>query len=700
MSPLPPRSSPRRTGCGRAVSRLAIPVAITAWAALAPVHAQETPGNSAPSAGTAKPGSEKPPYEDRVIDGMQSSQAEESPIAEYNTQGWPRGISLQLTRNMQTTQNVSSRGDTRMDTTGVQIDAYLETPNFGALSIHALSLGGRSTSGLTSWSVRQIGLPFDGGWRADNALGTTNLLVPDLSRRNSRLTLPTPQVLGASTVWRNEGRESVIIGASTGEPGRFEGFPQSRFVGLGGRVNSVFAQVSDGGWAAAAAVAQGNNVLPEVATTTGDNTNGGAPRISPRAIYVSTAYDDVKSGTSWQASAIGSETAGATAAGAWADVTWRDGRQTHQASIFRFNRDLSWIDRPLAADLEGGAYRYDYRSLRWDITANIESFTSVSGQSPSGWYASSSGRWLLNAALSTGGGLAVRNFGVTGGSGFAYLQWQNSLGVSRVQVDASTTQRDESRQAVTLDHSIVVENGLTLSTSLSAERLQPANIVSPGNSTPRQLENAFALGVNGYVPLTERLSLQGSLRARNVTGTGSASGTAISANVSIDWQINRDWSVGASLYENRGILIDTVAVQSPLVTPEIVRTRPNDRGVFVTLRYASRAGSPSMPLGGAPGSGSGRIEGSVFLDANGNGQRDANESGAANILVVLDGRYTTRTNAFGAFEFPNVVSGPHVLTVLQDDLPLPWTVDTEQKIMAPVSTRNITRVDIGAKRMR
>jgi hypothetical protein len=205
--------------------------------------------------------------------------------------------------------------------------------------------------------------------------------------------------------------------------------------------------------------------------------------------------------------------------------------------------------------------------------------------------------------------------------------------------------------------------------------------------------------VNGRIVLANNLSLQGSLRARDARGSGTDSGTTLATNISLDWQINRDWSLGTSVYENRGVLVDTLAVQSPLVTPEIIRTRPNDRGLFVTLRYGSHAGSTSAPLGGFPGSGSGRIEGSVYLDANGNGQRDGNESGAANILVMLDGKFSTRTNAYGGFEFPSVVSGPHVLTVLQDDLPLPWSVDTERKINAPVSTRDVTHVDIGAKRM-
>ena len=651
-------------------------------------------------------------YEDRIMESSPALDAAEKIVTERNPKGWPRGISLQLTRNLQTSQNPSSPvGNTRTDTQGMQIDAYIETPNFGVLSLHALALGGNGTTGLTSWSLRQTGMPFDGGWRADNALGTTNLLVPELARRNSRLALPTPQVLGGSTTWRNENLHGLVLGASAGEPGRFEGFPQSRIVGLGGQVQSIFAEVRENEWTVAATVAQGTNILPDVAPQTGD----GATRISPRGFYASVAnnvprQNGVQSGaTEWQLSAIGSSISGEHATGTWADAVWRDGATTQRASVFRFTKGLTWIDRPLASDLQGASYRYDYHTMRWDFSADVESFASISGQSPSGWFASTSGRHRLSTQVSVGGGFAVRTFGVTSNSGFGYVQWLNTLGSSRLQVDASSTQGGQRAQALTLDHSVYAENGMSLSTSLSIERLQPnvaATLDTSGGSGGSVTSNtrAVAVGVNGRIVLANNLSLQGSLRARDARGSssgssGSESGTTLATNISLDWQINRDWSLGASVYENRGVLVDTIAVQSPLVTPEIIRTRPNDRGLFLTLRYGSHAGSTSAPLGGFPGSGSGRLEGSVYLDANGNGQRDGNESGAANILIMLDGKYSTRTNAYGGFEFPSVVSGPHVLAVFQDDLPLPWSVDAERKINAPVSTRDVTRVDIGAKRM-
>ena len=663
-------------------------------AAFRPAHAQPGAASNASPTDVIKVPVAGEHYEDRLMDGVPSQDDSDAASAQFNPQGWPRGISLQLTRNLQTSQNPSiTAGNSRTDTQGIQLDAYIETPNFGTLSAHALALGGRNTSGLTSWSLRQTGMPFDGGWRADNAIGTTNLLLPELARRNNRLALPTPQVLGASTMWRNEGNGSLALAASSGEPGRFEGFPQSRLVGLGGQVSSLFVQASAGGQTLAIAAAQGRDILPEVAPIPGEV----AARVSPRGYYVSIAQDERVSGASWQASAVSSNSSGIDSTGLWVDAIWRDGGHRHEASVFRFAQDLTWIDRPLANDLTGGSYRYDYHSLRWDLSANIESFASLSGHSPSGWYANASGRRLLTAGTSAGGGFAFRTFGVTSRSGFGYFQWQNRLGISRLQLDASSTEGGQRSQAVTFDHSLYAENGMSLSISLSLERLQS---VSSTIATPRMRENAATVGINGRLPLTSTLSLQGSLRARNVSGAGADRGTTLAANIALDWQISQTWSLGASFYENRGVLTDTIAVQSPLIVPEIVRLRPSDRGFFITLRYGSNAGTPTAPLGGAPGSGSGRIEGSVYLDGNANGLRDGNESGAANVLVMLDGKFSVRTNASGNFEFPNVVSGRHTLSVLPDDLPLPWSVDSEQSISTTVTTRGTTHIDIGARRIR
>ena len=126
--------------------------------------------------------------------------------------------------------------------------------------------------------------------------------------------------------------------------------------------------------------------------------------------------------------------------------------------------------------------------------------------------------------------------------------------------------------------------------------------------------------------------------------------------------------------------------------------RINDSGVFLSLRYDINAGRASAPLGGSPGSAAGRLTGSIYLDENQNGRRDASDRGAVNITVLLDGRYAAQTDAQGRFEFPYVRAGAHVITVSSDNLPLPWSIDRDGRTEVRVFTRDTTTVDIGARR--
>jgi hypothetical protein len=90
----------------------------------------------------------------------------------------------------------------------------------------------------------------------------------------------------------------------------------------------------------------------------------------------------------------------------------------------------------------------------------------------------------------------------------------------------------------------------------------------------------------------------------------------------------------------------------------------------------------------------------VFLDANSNGRIDAGEAGAPNVTVVLDGRYSVQTDATGRFDFPVVATGHHVITVVSDNLPLPWALINEGRTEFEVSTRDRTQISIAAQRPR
>jgi hypothetical protein len=90
----------------------------------------------------------------------------------------------------------------------------------------------------------------------------------------------------------------------------------------------------------------------------------------------------------------------------------------------------------------------------------------------------------------------------------------------------------------------------------------------------------------------------------------------------------------------------------------------------------------------------------VYLDANDNGRLDAGEAGAPNVMIVLDGRFSARTDAQGRFEFPAVGPGDHVLTVVPDNLPLPWSVAGDGRVSVQVRVRDQTQVEIPARQLR
>ncbi len=69
------------------------------------------------------------------------------------------------------------------------------------------------------------------------------------------------------------------------------------------------------------------------------------------------------------------------------------------------------------------------------------------------------------------------------------------------------------------------------------------------------------------------------------------------------------------------------------------------------------------------------------------------------MTVLLDGRFSTRTDEAGRFEFPFVAVGAHRITVLPDNLPLPWSLgDTRQEVR--VEPRTMATLDFAARRLR
>lgn len=380
--------------------------------------------------------------------------------------------------------------------------------------------------------------------------------------------------------------------------------------------------------------------------------------------------------------------------GAWLDFAHSGGGLTQSFGAFHIDPHLAWGNQLITSDVQGGYYRLDYQSRRWLADFGIDEVRSVSGAGSSITFVNAAARYQLSRDAGAGGVLDLRRGDGAGAWSLeTYLDGVNAHGTARLQADHAH-EGDASDSSLTLQQSWNVRAGARLSSSLALER-------SRGGTAPGAPPDAtFArLALYGGGDLTARLSLDGSVQWAHALAGRAPS--VLAADVSVNAQLARHWALLLTYYASRVGAWTPLAVTSPLAPPTAApQAAVGERGVFLTVRYQSAQGAHFVPLGGAPGQGSGRLSGVVFLDANENGRCDAGESGAPNVTVVLDGRYSVRTDAKGRFHFPAVASGAHELTVQADTLPLPWTLNEGGRTVVEVSTRERTEVAIGALRLK
>jgi len=650
------------------------------------VHAQSRPDSTVPAAasgtngngkangrsnGNGNPGeSAGPAYEDRLIDGGTLPPDLHDELAGLQSRdGWPRALrvelfSTRLDRNgVPTTEN------------GVGLGGYLATPSYGFFTLDGTL---RTDSGGTA-VLWQREVPFDGGWKADNGLGNVNTSAIDLARAQTRFVLPSSPVLGGSSEWRSADGTQLV--AAAGEPGFFSGIRVPRFERLGGSVvTGGFNGVLAPGWTAGAQWIEANNTrvtnfVSQAPGSFSSQTLFGAAAWESRAIRV-------------QGNAVAGDTnAGSQRLGAWVDAGILDGRVLHTFGAFRIDPDLSWGNQAIANDMQGGYYRASYRSRQWLLDGGVDVIKPVSDGGISTTFLTGSARYQFTRDIGAGAGLNWLHSSSASWSGYAFAERNHPWGIGRLQLD---TAEDSSRRDVQLKYEQTWEMpaGTRLATAASVGRL--TDQLGP--------EDRFRLQAIGGGDIAHNVSIDG-----NVTWTHSNGGqdpNSIYANVGMSWRFLRDWLLTVGYYENRTDVLSPIVVTSPIAPPApFLNEKVKDRGVFLTLRFDWRAGLPTMALGGPVGSGVGRITGVVYLDANEDGRLDAGELGAANVTVVLDGRFSMRTDSQGRFEFPPVVAGRHQITVLPDNLPLPWTV-LEDRRDIDLGVRQSVHVELGARRPR
>jgi hypothetical protein len=654
---------------------------------------------------SAAPAAAAPPgYEDRLIGG--GTLTPDISSGDYLSTSDSSGLARSL-RIDGVTSTLSQQGANASPTlheNGIVVDTQWETSTFGAWSADgAARIGGddeRLGSGHdhTSFTLHQRGMPFDGGWQADNALGDLNAPLINLERMQQRFVLSAGTMLGAETEWRGPSGLQIVAGG--GEPGLYGGIKVPTFNTLGGSTETLGAQWSPaahwtiGGEYAGAHNANiyyqppASNLLPQYVAN---------QRISSDTGILSAAWQDA--GTRAQVNVIdGTLDGSGSALGVWADASHTRGAFTQTLGAFHIEPNLAWGNQLITSDVEGGYYRLGYQSRRWTSDLGIDQVWSVSGKGSNSTFLNADTRYQLSRDLGVGG---VANVLLTSDGSHntawsleGYVDDVNRYGTGRVQLDYATNPQTQD-STVTLQQTWGLKAGQRLATSLAVDRITGDSI--PGQPQPDS--TIVRVAASGGGDLTARLSLDGTVQWADAV-QGQAAPTT-SADITLSYQIARSWGLLLSFYENHVGPWTPLVVSSPLTPPvPSPQASQGQRGVFLTLRFQEARGGHFVPLGGTAGSGSGRLSGVIYLDANENERFDAGESGAPNVTVILDGRFSVRTDANGRFDFAAVASGHHVITVQPDNVPLPWALVNSGRVEVDVSTRERTEVAIGAQRIK
>jgi hypothetical protein len=628
-------------------------------------------------------------YQDRYIDGGSLAPDVSKGDEQTNdTQGLAR--SLQIDGVVSALRSRDGGSAENVEENGFIAKSQWETASYGAWSLDASARAGPSEGPSEqgqggTLTLRQRGMPFDGGWQADNALGDLNTPDINLARLQPRFYLPTSPMQGLTTEWR--GPDGLQVVAGGGVPGIFDGIEVPDFRTLGGSTATAGAQWSPpSNWTVGGQFIEAHDVNLAAGSVIDD-----AALISSTTGLVTAAWQDHNA--HFDANLLDGYVNGKpNAVGGWVDGSITEGRFLQDAGLFRIDPNMTWGNQLIADNIEGGYYRIDYQGRRWMADVGVDEVHSVSGIGTDTTFVTSDARYQLSRDWGVGAVANVsRADGGTAWSLEGYVEHPDSWGTSRTQVEFADTPMGQDATLM-LNQAWPTPVGIRFNTSASVERISGAIV-----NGVEQDSMLLGIAANGGGQFTAKLGVEGNVNWATAVQGRAAPG--VSANVSLTYQISQTWEVLATYYDSQTGSWTPLTVVSPL-TPPVATAVPamQERGVFLTLRYKRAAGLHFAPMGGGPGAGSGEISGLVYLDTNNNGHFEAGEAGAPNVTVVLDGRFSVQTDASGRFDFPVVVTGHHVIKVISDNLPLPWTLVSEGRTEVEVTTRNRSDISIGAQR--
>ncbi len=564
-----------------------------------------------------------------------------------------------------------------------------ETLNWGDIDMQLVAsdrksdfLGDQNNGRDVVFTLRQSNLPVSENWVLNNTAGSQRTRVDSFLHGGYRIRLPTTPLIGFSSEFSDETRQVRWYAGSTGN---YRGVALQQFETDGGDLmGGLYRQ----------------ELTPNV--TLGAeivNIRGAEAVRDHTSLLLAGRYSDDRARVQHNLHLLADDEA--------TFGIWGDSRQTLRKNLvlrygaFYLQPQLAWMDRPIATDQSGFYLRTDKRSflynysLGYDYTKSGLDNDLQSTSTGHSLYLNGNYRPARRLTLGVNGNLLLRQFDSAESnqqtlwriSNFASYRF--APGTMRLEVHANDTSNqlqigNDSRYGTRLSYDWNMPRGLRLTTEVALEEQDRFG----NSSSTRQasvlfrhnLAERFSWGVNTGLYRTDSKLL--------------GSSTGISLNADGRWQFLRNWHAALSIVRSEAS-VNSAAVDFFGPTQDL-----QTDSLWLTIGYSKASGQPYPRFGrGSAARGSGRIHGEVFYDENHDSIRQPGERAVVGLVVLLDGRDETRTDSQGRYSFEPVGTGRHQVSLLIEDLPLPWGLFDEAPRDAHIRLRQTTDVDFALIRV-
>ncbi|MEM1434958.1 MAG: SdrD B-like domain-containing protein [Pseudomonadota bacterium] len=581
---------------------------------------------------------------------------------------------------------------------GFQYVARASTRNWGELRLNLIALDEfgsfsgsqgpdnglfQQQSGIARFSIEQTNLPLTERLTMDNIVGMHRQRRYNPFRErpnliNYRFSAAEPDIRGLSSQLKfgNSG-----IGFSVGDLGQTRGTLLPGFLATEGRIQrGQFTHVLD------------RHALSADVWQTQDQT-----RLDNRRGY-RVAYDRLLgANTVLSMSGVASGSQHALLLGG----TTGSSLTRHDYGAYYFEPDIIWLDNRIGDDNAGAFYRLNTQQGPRTLGASIE-LRRDGLQADSGFRAdtafvnlSMAQRLTRKSALSTVYG--YRQVDVTSGSQRSFREHtlrsylthahgsdtRSNLGV----LTRLRSQEQELEISYGWARNMHDSSSLELATRFRHQfaSTDAADEVALNASWQKQFSHGTSLGLGlGYAYGDSRLA-----RSRGITGFLNLE-HPLTNRLGLSLQL--DYSVDQADYEDAN-LADTLFTNDALLDDNLEGVRTVSALLKLSYQLNGRT-QPTIIRGSGIARGAGRIQGIVFVDANGDGRRQPDERGVPGITLFLNSVHPIVTDARGTYSFPSVSPGQHFVFLDETTLPLPWTLANGEYTGLEVHLRRTTTVDI------